>query len=72
MKNLSLSEYTLDELHEIKSQVSKEIQSRFSKAPKQYSHPTNPFKKWCGRGRMPKWLRLEIERGKPIEAFLRK
>ena len=71
MEKLSLSDYSIDDLALLRSQIAKEMKSRFI-PKKKYAHPTDPFKKWCGRGRMPKWLRDELERGKSIETFLSK
>lgn len=38
-------------------------------APK-YRNPKNPEETWSGRGRQPKWLAAELDRGRPLSAFL--
>lgn len=34
-----------------------------------YRHPGDPSKTWAGRGRKPKWLEKELERGAVLERF---
>lgn len=38
-------------------------------APK-YRNPKNPEETWTGRGRQPKWLAAELERGRSLNSFL--
>ena len=38
-------------------------------APK-YRNPKNPSETWTGRGRQPRWLAAELNRGKKLESFL--
>jgi DNA-binding protein H-NS len=35
-----------------------------------YRNPKNPSQTWTGRGRQPRWLVAELEKGKKREAFL--
>ena len=34
-----------------------------------YRHPGDPSKTWAGRGRKPKWLEDELQRGAVLETF---
>jgi DNA-binding protein H-NS len=38
-------------------------------APK-YRNPKDPSQTWTGRGRQPKWLVAELEKGRKLESFL--
>lgn len=40
-----------------------------AKAAIKYRDPKNPKNTWAGRGRMPKWMAAEIEKGKKKEDF---
>ena len=34
-----------------------------------YRNPTPPFETWSGRGRQPRWLRIQLELGKQLDDF---
>lgn len=38
-------------------------------APK-YRNPANPKETWAGRGKPPRWMAKELEKGKKVEDFL--
>ena len=38
-------------------------------APK-YRNPANPSETWAGRGKQPKWLAAETDKGRKLEEFL--
>lgn len=40
------------------------------KVAAKYRNPKNPAETWTGRGRQPKWLVAELERGRPLTSFL--
>ncbi len=35
-----------------------------------YRNPSNSAETWSGRGRMPKWLKRELDAGKKLEDFV--
>jgi DNA-binding protein H-NS len=41
-----------------------------SKVAPKYMHPNDPSLTWAGRGRQPKWLVAELEKGRKLESFL--
>jgi len=41
-----------------------------SKVAPKYRHPKDPSLTWAGRGRQPKWLVAELEKGRKLESFL--
>ena len=53
---------------EVKPKRSKSTGKR-AKAKIKYRDPKNPKNTWAGRGRMPKWMAAEIEKGKKKEDF---
>ena len=34
-----------------------------------YRNPAEPFETWAGRGKMPRWLTVQLESGKQIDDF---
>ncbi|RMH40046.1 MAG: H-NS histone family protein [Alphaproteobacteria bacterium] len=40
------------------------------KKPVKYRNPENPAQTWSGRGRMPAWMKTQIEKGRSREEFL--
>lgn len=40
------------------------------KVAAKYCNPKNSDETWTGRGRQPKWLVAELERGRSLDAFL--
>ena len=43
---------------------------RIAKVASKYRHPKDSSLTWVGRGRQPKWLVAELEKGKKLESFL--
>lgn len=43
---------------------------KYVKVAIKYRNPKNPSQTWTGRGRRPKWLVAELEKGRSREAFL--
>lgn len=41
-----------------------------SKVAPKYRHPKDASLTWTGRGRQPKWLVAELEKGRKLESFL--
>jgi DNA-binding protein H-NS len=41
-----------------------------SKVARKYMHPKDASLTWTGRGRQPKWLVAELEKGRKLESFL--
>lgn len=41
-----------------------------SKVAPKYRHPKDNSLTWAGRGRQPKWLVAELEKGRKLESFL--
>ena len=41
-----------------------------SKVAPKYRHPKDNSLTWAGRGRQPKWLVAELEKGENLESFL--
>ena len=41
-----------------------------SKVAPKYRHPKDASLTWTGRGRQPKWLAAELEKGRKLESFL--
>ena len=35
-----------------------------------YRNPKNPTQTWTGRGRQPRWLAAELQKGKNLDSFL--
>lgn len=35
-----------------------------------YRNPKNPAETWSGRGRLPRWLRPQLRRGRKLDDFL--
>jgi DNA-binding protein H-NS len=35
-----------------------------------YRNPKNPAETWSGRGRLPRWLRLQLRGGRKLDDFL--
>ena len=42
---------------------------RRGKVAAKYRNPKNPSQTWTGRGRKPKWLVAELDKGKKLEGF---
>jgi DNA-binding protein H-NS len=43
---------------------------KLSKVAPKYRHPKDASLTWTGRGRQPKWLVAELEKGRKLESFL--
>jgi DNA-binding protein H-NS len=47
----------------------KQATRKRAKAKVKFRDPKNPKNTWAGRGRMPKWMAAQIEKGKKKEDF---
>lgn len=56
-------------VEEIKPTRRRKSSGKRAKAKVKYRDPKNPKNTWAGRGRMPKWMAAEIEKGKKKEDF---
>jgi DNA-binding protein H-NS len=65
--------FTVDELFDEKkpkaAKSAAPAAGKRAKAKVKYRDPKNAKNTWSGRGRMPKWLAAEIEKGKKKEDF---
>ena len=63
--------FSVTELFEEKKPASrgKSAPRKRAKAKVKFRHPKNSKNTWTGRGRMPKWMVAEIEKGKKKEDF---
>ena len=42
----------------------------YRKVPPKYQNPKNPHEIWSGRGKLPLWLRAQLQTGKKLNDFL--
>lgn len=49
----------------------KSTSSKSSKAPRavKFRDPSDPARTWAGSGRLPNWLKAELDKGKTLEDF---
>ncbi len=43
---------------------------KLGKVPPKYRNPANRNETWTGRGKQPRWLAAQVEKGKKVEDFL--
>ena len=42
----------------------------YPKVLPKYQNPKNPAERWSGRGKQPRWVRVQLKAGKKLEHFL--
>ncbi|MDV7561128.1 H-NS histone family protein [Acinetobacter baumannii] len=60
---------SVEELLQYGKQISKKNKAKKPVEPR-YRNTKNPSETWTGRGKQPKWLVLEIEKGAKLQDFL--
>jgi DNA-binding protein H-NS len=46
------------------------VRRPYPKVLPKYQNPKNPAETWSGRGKTPRWLKLQLTTGKKVEDFL--
>lgn len=67
--------YTLEELFGVAAparapRAAKAPRKTGVKVPPKYRNPADPEQTWTGRGKQPRWLAAEVEKGRKVEDFL--